>query len=255
MRQRVIKTVNDILLQAKSFFKLHEGERSVEATFKYFTEHPVAPLNRERLAMLLENVEAHADRTGRRLRVLDLACGGGLITCAIAQLGHQSLGLDLSPKEVGWACRFAADAKFQGDFAVADLVEDPAWERSVEATLKGKPDIVVLAYALHHLPRVEEFVARLGRWLEPGACLVINEENPLSPMFQLKHAVRTRVQKDTDVEWHRTYREWKQMLDQRGFQTMKPRGADVVPGLATIAPGVCWSLVFAACRTNGTPAA
>lgn len=255
MRQRVMKTVDEILRQAKPFFKLHEGEPSVEATFKYFTQHPVAPLNRKRLAMLLEKVEEHADRAGRRLRVLDLACGGGLITCAIAQLGHQSLGLDLSPEEVGWASRFAADAKLSGDFAVADLVEDPAWERSVETTLKGKPDIVVLAYALHHLPRVEEFVARLGRWLEADACLVINEENPLSPMFQLKHAVRTQLQKDTDVEWHRTYRGWKRMLDERGFQTMKPCGADVVPGLAMIAPGICWSLVFAARRTNGAPAA
>lgn len=254
MRQLVTDTVNDILLQADAFFRLHKGEPSVEATFKYFTDHPVAPLNRKRLAMLLESVEQHADRAGRRLRVLDLACGGGLITCAIAQLGHRSLGLDLSPKEVGWAYRFAADGKHSGDFAVVDLIEDPAWERSVEATLNGKPDIVVLAYALHHLPRVEEFVARLGRWLDADSRLVINEENPQSPMFQLKHAIRTWVQKDTDVEWHRTYRGWRKILDERGFQTMSPGGADVVPGLATIAPGLCWSLVFTARRTNAPQA-
>lgn len=248
MNDRVHRNVDDVLSRAGSFLSRHRAEPHVEPTFKYFTDHPVAPLNRKRLGLLLDAIERLAAAAGRPLRVLDLACGAGIVTCAVSALGHRTHGLDLCGEEVALARRFAEEERLAGDFAVANLVEDPDWEQRAEQRLGGRPDVVILAYALHHLPRVEDFVARLGRWLQPGACLVINEENPLSPMFRLKHVVRTILQGDTDTEWHRTHRAWKNILDARGFDTSRPRGADMAPWLDTLAPGLCWSLVFTARR-------
>lgn len=243
-------TVKKVLGCAASFVARHKNDKAVSRTFGYFTHHPVAPLNKKRLLLLLQFLEKRASDMKRPLRVLDLACGGGLITCAAAAMGNRSLGMDLSQDEIRLARLFAQEQMLDGMFMQADLLEQKDWENKAELALGGKPDVVTLAYALHHLERVEEFVDRLSRWLTPGAVLLINEENPESPLFRLKHRVRGWIQKDTETEWHRTHGGWKQLLEARGFQ-VQPQifAADPLPGLAKFRPHQCWSLVFAAQRS------
>ena len=249
MKANPDQIAREIIKSAAAFLGQHPGEKLAQPTFGYFTRHPVAPLNRKRLTLLLAQLQKRSDLIGRPLRVLDLACGGGLMTCAVAKLGHRALGMDLSNDEIRLAKLFAQEERLDGVFRQADLMKDSTWESIVEQTLGGKPDIVLLAYALHHLPEVELFVERLSRWLSPGAELLINEENPDSPMFRLKHRIRTWIQKDTDVEWHRSYPGWKGMLESRGFRLTEPIGADILPGMGRILPLKCWSLVFTASRT------
>ena len=233
-----------VLAKANTFREKHAATPGVSSTYGYFTSHPVSPLNRKRLTLMLDAIDARARTLGRPLRVLDLACGGGLIANTIATLGHTVLGLDLRDDEIGLARAFTADVGSSARFDTADLLDDPTWEARAEAALGGKPDMIVLAYALHHFPRVEEFVARTSRWVDAGTQLLVNEENPESGIFRLKHVVRTWLQNDTDVEWHRTYGAWKDLLEQNAFATSAPKGADLLPLIAGIAPGGCWSLVF-----------
>jgi 2-polyprenyl-3-methyl-5-hydroxy-6-metoxy-1,4-benzoquinol methylase len=245
------QTVKKTLQHAESFYRRHSRDKAVSLTYGYFTHHPVAPLNRKRLKMLLGVLENRSRELKRPLLVLDLACGGGLITCAIAAMGHRTLGLDLSHDEIRMARLFAQEETLNGMFEQTDLLADLAWEKKVEETLGGKPDVVILAYALHHMPpdRIDAFAHRLGQWLDSGAILLINEENPASPLFRLKHEVRTLIQKDTEVEWHRTFGGWRQLLEPSGFRLAnRPMGADIVPALGAVAPGLCWSLVFTAVR-------
>src|SRR4051812_5283874 len=99
------------LKSAASFLRRHPQEKSVSTTYGYFVTHPVAPLNRKRLGMMLARIEEISRQKARSLRVLDLACGGGLITCAIGALGHRVLGLDLSPEEIHLARLFSQEEK------------------------------------------------------------------------------------------------------------------------------------------------
>jgi 2-polyprenyl-3-methyl-5-hydroxy-6-metoxy-1,4-benzoquinol methylase len=237
--------LEEILKRAASFQQRHSQENGIWPTFSYFTYHPVAPLNKKRLRILLESLTRRAKELGRPLVILDLACGGGLITCAAAALGHKALGLDRNPEEIELAKLFALEEKFECSFLTLDLVADPEWEETAQKHLGGKPDVVILAYALHHLLKVEKLVDRLGHWLNPGSQLLINEENPKSPLFRLKHVIRTWVQKDTETEWHRTSDGWARMLTERGFYIASPiRGADLFPGLGSVVPKWCWSVVF-----------
>lgn len=240
------ETVKTLIERADRFIKNHPSEKALGPTYGYFTRHPVAPLNRKRLRMMLERLDRYRDALKRPLRVLDLACGGGLITCAIAARGHRVLGLDLSVDEIRLARLFAQKESLNGMFLQTDLLQNPNWEKMVEETLGGPPDVITLAYALHHLPGVEGFVERVSKWLPNGAVLLINEENPESPVFRLKHRVRTWIQKDTETEWHRTFAGWKEILEARGFRVdAVPQGADLLPW---IGPLKSWSLVFSAER-------
>lgn len=236
------KTIID---SADRFLKEHRQDPAASLTFGYFTHHPVAPLNQIRLTYLLEETQKKAATLTRPLRVLDLACGGGIITNAIAQFGHRVLGLDLDPNEIRLAQLFTQEQKLDGIFAQADLLNDPHWETKAEQSLGGKADLVILAYALHHIPQVELFVARLSKWLPTGAVVLVNEENPQSPLFRLKHLVRGWIQKDTEVEHHRTIGGWESLLRSVGLNPFGPlRGADPLPGLSVLAPQKCWSVLI-----------
>lgn len=242
-------SVRSILKHAEAFHQRHRSDAAIQRTFGYFTHHPVAPLNRKRLRLLLDALQEESATLKRPLRVLDLACGGGLITCSMASLGHRVVGVDLSAEEIRMARLFAGEQKLDGLFVQADVPADADWEKRVEAALGGRPDVVTLAYALHHLPQVELFVEKLGGWLNPGAVLLINEENPESPVFRLKHLVRGLIQNDTETEWHRTFSGWKSLLQGSGFLLARPvRGADLIPLLGLLWPAKCWSLVFTAQR-------
>jgi 2-polyprenyl-3-methyl-5-hydroxy-6-metoxy-1,4-benzoquinol methylase len=236
-------TVRAVMKRAAAFRTRHAGEPRVGNTYGYFTHHPVAPVNRARLRLLLDELGAIQARRGRPLRVLDLACGGGLISSTVAAAGHRVLGLDLDADEIRLAELFAREADYPARFRRTDLLADRDWERDAEKILEGPPDVTLLAYALHHLPGVEAFVTRLAAGLVPGAILLINEENPRSPLFRLKHVVRGWLQHDTETEWHRTYDGWRRLLEAGGLRVSEPRGVDPIPGLP--AP-LRWSLVFTA---------
>jgi 2-polyprenyl-3-methyl-5-hydroxy-6-metoxy-1,4-benzoquinol methylase len=238
------------LSSARAFYGRHADDKATATTYAYFTHHPFARLNHKRLHIIAGVVARRSGVLGRELRILDLASGGGIITCALAAQGHRAVGLDLSHDEIRMARTFASEERLAGEFVQADLIEDE-WEAPTEALLGGKPDVVTLAYALHHFPpdRVAGFVGRLGDWLDPGALALVNEENPRSPAWRAKHWLRSRIQHDTDTEWHQLPAAWRSMFAASGF-TVNPElvAADMTPGVATIAPHVAWSVVFTAVR-------
>lgn len=240
-----------ILRSAASFLKRHSHEKSIRQTFGYFIHHPVATLNQKRLRLLLNYTEDYSKALKRPLRILDLTCGGGIITCALAHFGHRVLGIDINSDEIRLAKMFAQEETLNGIFIQTDLIHNPTWERTAEEVLGGKPDIIVLAYALHHIPNANFFLDRLSRWMDPGSILLINEENPESPLFQLKHWFRKHFRNDTETEWHRTYENWKDILEKLDFQLLPSIfGADPLPLISSRMPKYCWSLVYAARRKN-----
>lgn len=237
-----IEIVKKMTQHAENFFKKHKTKQGVSQTFGYFTHHPVAPLNQKRLFLLLETLQEISKKQSGSLRILDLCCGGGLIACTLASSGHRVLGLDINPEEIALARLFAQEELLNGFFDQTDLLQNPDWELKAENALGGKPHIVVLCYALHHIFEVERLLARLSKWLPAGSVLLINEENPSSPLFRLKHWVRGYLQNDTDVEWHRTHEGWKSLLISAGFQVSQiENAADFLPFFP---PEKQWSILF-----------
>ena len=191
----------------------------LKRSFGYFSRHPVAKLNAARLSFMV-------DATRGATRILDLACGGGIVAHALA--GHAKvLGLDSDPDEIRWANQFSAFLKHQpGDsraeataFVCTDLTADETW-RSLgdlaQRALGGPPDTIVLAYALHHFRDPQGLLNRIAQRF-PDASVLVNEENPSAPAFRLKHWVRGWLQADTDTEWHRSIGDWTRALQSAGY--------------------------------------
>lgn len=245
------QTTASTLASARRFYDRYADDDAISTTYGYFTHHPFARLNAKRLHLISELVADRSSELGRALRIADLASGGGLITCALAAQGHTVVGIDLSQEEILMAERFAAEQSLPCQFIQADLVLDDEWEIRAANLLGGTPDVVTLAYALHHFPpdRVAAFVARLGAWLTVGAWSIVNEENPHSPAWRAKHRLRARIQHDTDIEHHRLPETWKALFDANGFRVAPNLvAADMLPVVARVAPARAWSVLFTAIR-------
>jgi 2-polyprenyl-3-methyl-5-hydroxy-6-metoxy-1,4-benzoquinol methylase len=118
-------------------------------------EWPLSPAER----FVLRQIPAHARRA------LDVGCGDGRLTRAIAARGLTVLGVDVSPAMIGLARRRAgADPRLA--FRVADVLTD--------AVPCGGFDLVVSVATVHHMP-LDAVVPRLVAALAPGGTLVIQD--------------------------------------------------------------------------------
>jgi 2-polyprenyl-3-methyl-5-hydroxy-6-metoxy-1,4-benzoquinol methylase len=108
---------------------------------------------------VLRQVPAHATSA------LDVSCGDGLITCALAARGLTTIGIDLSPGMIALA-RQRDGANPLIEYQVTDALSDN-WTASTF-------DFVVSVAMAHHVP-LAELVTLLVRAVAPGGTLAIQD--------------------------------------------------------------------------------
>ena len=100
---------------------------------------------------------------------VDVACGTGRHAAHLAELGHQVIGVDSSPRMLDMA-----RAKVpRGSFHVGDLHNLPVPD--------GHADVVVCGLALTHIPDLGAALTESARILRPGGHLVISDARGLMP--------------------------------------------------------------------------
>ena len=102
-------------------------------------------------------------------RVLDIGCGGGIASEALARAGLRVTGLDASAEAVGVARAHAIEAGLAIDYRVGlaqDLLSEP--ERF---------DAVTALEVIEHVPDQPAFIATLGQLLAPGGILFVSTIN------------------------------------------------------------------------------
>jgi SAM-dependent methyltransferase len=99
-------------------------------------------------------------------RALDAACGTGRHSRHLVALGHQVLGVDLTPEMLERAAVNVPSTKFrEGDLRALPVADEQF-------------DLVVCGLALAHLADLRAGIAELARVLRPGGELVISVLHP-----------------------------------------------------------------------------
>lgn len=121
-------------------------------------------------AALIQAVEPLGGR-----RVLDFACGAGVLSCWLADRGADVLGADVSPGSIARACELADACGSTATFVAG----------TVPGSLEGRTfDRVCGRYALHHtdVPTMAPLLAGL---LDPGGFGSFLETMATNPLFRV----------------------------------------------------------------------
>jgi 2-polyprenyl-6-hydroxyphenyl methylase / 3-demethylubiquinone-9 3-methyltransferase len=116
----------------------------------------------------LEFIATRVSLAGRR--VLDVGCGGGLLTESLARAGAEVTGIDLAPGMIEVARLHAAESGLAIDYRMAS-----AEELTQESA--GRFAVVTCMEMLEHVPDPAAMVATLARLLSPGGSLFVSTIN------------------------------------------------------------------------------
>lgn len=133
---------------------------------------PLHDLNPARL----DYIDARAGLADRR--VLDVGCGGGLLSEGMARRGARVTGIDLAPEALAVARLHAIESGIAVDYrqvAVESLAESEI----------GSYDLVTCLEMLEHVPDPAAAVAALARLVRPGGNVVCSTINRNAKSFAL----------------------------------------------------------------------
>lgn len=130
-------------------------------------------LNPVRLQFIRDTVTRHFGAKGAKplsgLSVLDLGCGGGLVSAPMARMGGQVTGIDAAPEAIGAARAYAQSASLDIDF------QNTTAEALVEAGARF--DLVTALEIVEHVADVNAFLAAAEALVKPGGLLILSTIN------------------------------------------------------------------------------
>ena len=143
------------------------------ARFESLAEHwwdPQGPLRtlHQINSLRLDYIETRANLKGQR--ILDVGCGGGILSEAMARQGATVLGIDLAQASLDVATAHAAESDVAVEYACVD-VEHLAAEQP--ATF----DIVTCLELLEHVPDPATVVSACAQAVRPGGTVFFSTIN------------------------------------------------------------------------------
>ena len=121
-------------------------------------------------------IDGHARLAGKS--VVDIGCGGGILSEAMARAGARVTGIDLSEKALKVAQLHLLESRLPVEYALASAEEYAAGRT-------GEFDVVTCTELLEHVPDPSSTVAACARLCRPGghAFFTTINRNPKSYLF------------------------------------------------------------------------
>ena len=147
---------------------------------------PMAALhkfNPVRLAYIRDQAAARFDRDTRKLdclsglRMLDIGCGGGILSEPLARLGAQMVGADPGAENIAAATTHAGESGIAIDYRATTAEE--------LAEADERFDVVLAMEVIEHVPDREQFVDACARMVKPGGLLIAATLNRTLKSFAL----------------------------------------------------------------------
>ncbi len=154
--------------EVNKFNRLAQQWWNPEGDFK--TLHRINPL---RLDYILQQTGSLKDKT-----VLDIGCGGGILSESMAKQGALVTAIDLAEDSIAVAREHAQTQSIKIDYVVSsaeDLAENPV----------ARYDVVTCMEMLEHVPEPEQVISACSRLSKPGAHIILSTLNRTFKAFAL----------------------------------------------------------------------
>ena len=144
---------------------------------------PLHMLNPCRLDYIVAQIAAEFDRDPKKplpfagLRILDIGCGGGLLSEPMARLGADVVGADAAPRNIPVAALHAEQSGLQIDYRLttAEALAD-AGEQF---------DVVLNMEVVEHVDDPQGFLTACQQLLKPGGLMVCSTLNRTAKSFAM----------------------------------------------------------------------
>lgn len=188
---------------------------------------PLHAMQPARLAIIKDMLCGHFGRDSRRLdalkglRLLDIGCGGGLVTEPLARLGAAMTGADAAAAAIRVAREHAAEAGLAIDYR-----NQPA-EELVAAGERF--DAVLALEIVEHVSDREAFIDMVTALVRPGGLLILSTLNRTALSLALGVVAAEyvlRLLPPGTHDWRRfvTPAELSELVLERGFEPQPARG-------------------------------
>jgi 2-polyprenyl-6-hydroxyphenyl methylase / 3-demethylubiquinone-9 3-methyltransferase len=213
---------------------------------------PLFALNPARLGYIRDQAKAHFARAGGRqlllgLDVVDVGCGGGIVSEPLARLGGKVIGLDAAPDNIAVAHAHAKEMGLAIEYRVATAGE------AADAGLRA--DLVVSLEVIEHVSDPALFLSDCTRLLKPGGLLILSTPNRslrsfATVIFAAEYLLR-QVPRGTH-DWQRFIRpeEMRHLLAGAGLELIDMSGLSIAPlkGSWSVSPDMVIDYILAARR-------
>ena len=191
---------------------------------------PLHKFNPVRLQFIRDTAARHFERSGLKpfagLRLLDIGCGGGLLSEPMARLGFDVTGVDPSEKNIGTARAHAestgAAITYRASSAEVLEAEGPAF------------DVVLNMEVVEHVADLRAYLRACSRLVRPGGLMFVATLNRT-----LKSLALAKIGAEYILRWlppgtHDWNRfvapdDLRRMLEEAGLNPMKTQGVEFDP--------------------------
>ncbi|HKP80074.1 MAG TPA: bifunctional 2-polyprenyl-6-hydroxyphenol methylase/3-demethylubiquinol 3-O-methyltransferase UbiG, partial [Phenylobacterium sp.] len=191
---------------------------------------PLHRFNPVRLAFIRDQAlyrfqrDARSRRPFEGLRLLDIGCGGGLLSEPMTRLGFQVVGVDASERNIGTASAHAAGQGLQIDYRAATA------EALIEAG-EAPFDVILNMEVIEHVADPGDYLRSCARLLKPGGLMIVATLNRTLKAFALAKLGAEYVLRWLPAGTH----DWRKFLkpdEISGFLTGEPVAIDGPFGVA-----------------------
>ena len=172
----------------------------------------------------------------KKIRILDVGCGHGRLSFALAELGHSLDGIDFSSDAIRLATELATKRKISNvNFRVCDIA-DSSFKDIIE-----KYDCIICTEVLYMVREYEEVLSEMCLKLKPQGLLFVTFRDKLFMILHSLQNIRFRevkyildhsegVMRGTYLNWH-TKDQVAHLLDMCGLQEIEVNGIGICSGI------------------------
>ncbi|WP_100657801.1 bifunctional 2-polyprenyl-6-hydroxyphenol methylase/3-demethylubiquinol 3-O-methyltransferase UbiG [Alteromonas flava] len=183
--------------------------------------------NRARLEWFVAQIQAHFSCDPKHsdslngLNILDVGCGGGLVSEALAKLGANVTGIDASAVSIEVARSHARQSEITIDYRhqlSSDLVAQNA-----------QFDVVINAEVVEHVPDQKQLISECCQLVKPGGLLILATLNRTIKSFVIailgaEYVMRYLPRGTHDWRWFVKPKELREMTVSAGLQLTAQTG-------------------------------
>ncbi len=193
---------------------------------------PLHKFNPVRVSFIRDTAASHFGRPAKSVRpfeeltLLDIGCGGGLLTEPMARLGFAVIGVDPSPKNVGTARAHAAASglaiEYRASTAEALVAEEVSF------------DVVLNMEVVEHVADLRAYLRACTRLVRPGGLMIVATLNKTLKSLALAKIGAEYVLRwlpPGTHEWNRFIAptDLRRMLEESGLNPLKTQGVQFDP--------------------------